>query len=769
MVALSRRRTEIVRPTASCEPSLHDLASQYLENRALTLNIAERAGIEPVQNAMLVNRGFKKLPALMIRYFDPLSGASMTYEANGEQRPFLRVRYLGADAARGFTKTKRPQRFAQPKGSPVFAYFAPNPPFNWRAVLTDTAETLVVVEGEVKGLCACAHGIYTIALGGVDSFRNNGVFLPELEAITWRGRHVIVCYDSDISQKPGVQAAEARLAVELKKRGAIVHLARLPNAKDGSKLGLDDAIKQYGTDEVQAFLLETSEASEFETVIDLAPQRLVENLEQLDEVFAASGLPVFQRSGMIVHVAAAGDTNEGDDVRRATDASVIREVSDVACQQLAMHVAKFTKWNERKKAPVPTECPFDLARHYVRKVGGWKLNKLKGVVEAPTIRPDDTVLQTPGYDTQSGILFLPNGEFPPVPDAPSKSDALAGYQKLRRVVRGFEFASSEAESVWIAATMTALVRRALRTAPLFAVSAPVMGAGKTLAADLVSIIATGHEPAVMSQGRSPEEDRKRLLSVLMRGDGVIQIDNCELPIEGDALCAILTSPEWQDRVLGHSEMVRVPTNATFLATGNNLTFHGDMSTRALMCKILPKRERPEERFYDWDARAEARTMRAELVAAILTIIRAYAAAGYPEVEAKTFGRFEEWQALIQRPLLWLGASDPCKTRELVERNDPDREAFARLVYLWSKVFGENPIRTKDISELGIPRVGAIPETRELYDLACELSGGKGRDVFNAVVFGKYLVAKEERLSGGYRLIQGEDKKRKVATWRLWQA
>ena len=137
----------------------------------------------------------------------------------------------------------------------------------------------------------------------------------------------------------------------------------------------------------------------------------------------------------------------------------------------------------------------------------------------------------------------------------------------------------------------------------------------------------------------------------MRGDSLTQIDNCERPIEGDALCTILTSPTWQSRILCRSEMSKVPTNTTFIATGNNLSFKGDMSTRALMCKLLPKSERPEERVYGWNARDETRAQRPQLVAAALTIIRAYRVAGCPEVTMKPFGRFEEWQKMIQAPLL----------------------------------------------------------------------------------------------------------------------
>ncbi len=751
-------------PAPACDRSPEELELEYLAARALTVEVARRAGISPVASATTIHRGYEKQPCLLIPYFDPISGAVLTYTANGEVHEYARIRLLGENPVKGFVKTK-PLRFRQPKGSPVFAYFAAGTGISWQSVLQDKEIPCVITEGEFKGLCACEHGIPTIALGGIDNFKNDGVFLSELEPFIAGGRQIIICPDSDVTEKPGVQAAVRRLTAELRKRGAAVHIALLPNGDDG-KLGLDDAIKTFGAGPVIEFLQQAPPATDFETVIDVAPARLLENLEQLDEAFAASELLLYQRAGHPVHVAEAGSSAHEDSVRRSAHAHVVREVTTPACQQLAMQVAKFTKWNERRKGPVACECPQGLAEHYINRVHGWRLKELRGIVQAPTIRPDGTVLQTPGFDAQSGILYLPNADFPPVPAHPTKADALAALDELRHVVRGFEFASPEAEAVWLAAAITAVVRRSLRTAPMFSFSAPVMGAGKTLAADLLSIIATGHEPAVMSQGGSPEEDRKRLLSVLLRGDSVTQIDNCELPIEGDALCAILTSPEWQDRILGRTEMSKVPTNTTFLATGNNLSFRGDMSTRALMCKLMPKAERPEEREFAWDARAETRAARPRLVVAALTIIRAYIVAGCPVTGRKPFGRFEHWQEVIQDPLLWLGAPDPCKTRELVERNDPDRETFGRLIFLWSKVYGQREVRTKELGDLTMIKAGDPAEKRELYDLACELSGGKGREVFNPVAFGKYLRSKEERLSGGFRLIQGNDKKRKVATWSL---
>jgi hypothetical protein len=89
--------------------------------------------------------------------------------------------------------------------------------------------------------------------------------------------------------------------------------------------------------------------------------------------------------------------------------------------------------------------------------------------------------------------------------------------------------------------LTAVCRKMLRTAPLHGFTAPTMGTGKSLIADVVAMIATGREAPVMSQGSSEEEDEKRLLSVLMQGDPVVVIDNVTRPVTGDALCSILTS------------------------------------------------------------------------------------------------------------------------------------------------------------------------------------------------------------------------------------
>ena len=205
---------------------------------------ASCAGMFAVDDASALCRGFKRLPALVIPYADPQTGAPFTY---GDGKPFLRIRYLKEPPARGFVAAK-PVRYAQPPDSPVFAYFPVVDAFQWSDVLDDVDTSLVIVEGEKKALSGCLAELPTIGLGGVYNFLRDGELLPELQAIEWRSRDVYICFDSDAATNRDIQLAERRLCAELTRRDAKVFIARLPAADDGSKQGLDDYLKAFGAD-----------------------------------------------------------------------------------------------------------------------------------------------------------------------------------------------------------------------------------------------------------------------------------------------------------------------------------------------------------------------------------------------------------------------------------------------------------------------------------------------------------------------------------------
>jgi hypothetical protein len=301
----------------------------------------------------------------------------------------------------------------------------------------------------------------------------------------------------------------------------------------------------------------------------------------------------------------------------------------------------------------------------------WQLPPLLAVVEASTLGPDGTILAAPGYDAATG-LYLDFGAttFPEIPTKPTRDDALLALEQLQDVISEFPFVDKAANAVALAAMLTVLVRRSLRTAPLFLFDAPIMASGKTLLAEVNGILATGRTLPAMSYTADETEERKRITAALASGDSVLLIDNIRQALKGDALCAILTQELWKDRVLGVSQTITLPTCTTWFASGNNVSVAGDLATRVLICRIDPKCERPEEREFErQNLRAHVLENRGQLVRAALTVLRAYVVAGWPPQEVKPFGRFEEWSDLIRSALVWR-CSPPGKTRSASCRSRP---------------------------------------------------------------------------------------------------
>lgn len=416
-------------------------------------------------------------------------------------------------------------------------------------------------------------------------------------------------------------------------------------------------------------------------------------LDEAEAALLASGIPLYQQYGRLVHSIRLDSVQEDEHgVRRRAGALLVREPTSHRLLERMTDAANFVeikvdkKGEEYKRGIAP---PLSFAHHYEGRVGVWRLPVLRGVTETPTLRPDGTVLSADGYDAASGLILDTRGViFPPVPDEPTHGDAVAAMEVLKGVIEGFPFVDDAARSVALSAILTAVCRRAIRTAPLHGFSAPTMGTGKSLLAEVVSMIVTGRAPSVMNQSSSEEEDKKRLLSVLMQGDPVLVIDNITRPVTGEALCSVLTQETWQERRLGANTNQIVNTNALFIANGNNLEFREDMSTRAILCVMDARMERPETRPFDVDLRVEVPRRQGELVAAALTVLRAFVVAGRPGLDKlETFGRFEEWSDLVRGALVWAGEADPCDTRRLVAVGDSAREELVVLVDAWEAAVG----------------------------------------------------------------------------------
>ncbi len=503
--------------------------------------------------------------------------------------------------------------------------------------------------------------------------------------------------------------------------------------------------------------------------IVIAGGKLTDIVEQAQAALLKT-TPIYQRGGVLTR-AIKLDTATGDarDVRREAGSTMLIGVKEpwlieqmARVQQWVRHTAETARKEEHY---TPVDPPAIYARTLLGRAE-WPFPVLRGVVTAPTLARDGRIIERPGYDPASGLLVdCAAGSFPAVVSHPTREDAEDALALLQHPLRSFPFVDAAAKSVALSALLTALVRVNLRTAPLHGFDAPTAGTGKSLLAEMAGLLAMGFRPPALSQGKTAEEDEKRLATVLFAGDPVIHIDNCEQPIAGDFLCSMLTQEVVQARILGLSERRVLPSTALVIASGNNLTFAGDTSRRAVVCRLDAKVERPDTRTFDFDCHAEVLAARPELVIAGLTILRAYHIAGRPQ-KLTPMGSFSDWE-WIRGALVWLHCADPADTRSTILDNDTEREELIDVMDLWLRARGTTATSVAGINAAAeaspkehepLP-LADITLRNKLIEVAC-----KGK--WSAKSVGWWLRGHKDRVIAGRCFRSGQHKGRSGQEWHL---
>lgn len=426
---------------------------------------------------------------------------------------------------------------------------------------------------------------------------------------------------------------------------------------------------------------------------------------------------------------------QGENVDRPDGTVIIATLSDVALVETLTRHATFAKWDARADKYVPCDCPTEVARMILANKGhGWTVPRLRAIISAPTLRHDGTVLSTPGYDNATGLLLVGDRIWRQVPENPSKRDAAKALDVLVEPIDGFPFVDNSDRAAALALLITSVMRPSLRTVPMFTVTAPAAGTGKSLLVDIAAILATGRKAAVVTPTQDEAELEKRIGAAALAGDQIISLDNVTHILRSDQLCQLLTQEEVQVRVLGASKNVRIPSTALICATGNNLSIHGDLNRRSVRIRLDAKCERPDERRFDRDATGVALRKRSELVAAALTIIRAYLSAGAPS-QASPMGSFEDWSDTVRSALIWLGMGDCRGDVDAMRADDPEKAELAEIM----DALPTGRFTVREVAH----SVSESPELREVF------AGFVGRNgVFATKSFGRYLARFRGTIVGG---------------------
>jgi putative DNA primase/helicase len=224
--------------------------------------------------------------------------------------------------------------------------------------------------------------------------------------------------------------------------------------------------------------------------------------------------------------------------------------------------------------------------------------------------------------------------------------------------------------------------------------------------DLASVIATDRLCPVAYFGESVEELDKKLTGLLLGGVPLISIDNVRRQLDSDLLCQACERPLLELRRLGKSDTFTTPNGACMFSTGNNLLLSGEMIRRALLSTLDAGVERPEQRTFRGDPIAAVQANRGLYIAAVLTIIRAYLAAGRP-AEQTPLGSYAAWCKLVREPLIWLGKADPVASQEVVRQTDPVLGTLLEVMQGWERVIGlfvpKTTLAVKTLVSNGLPR------------------------------------------------------------------
>jgi hypothetical protein len=393
--------------------------------------------------------------------------------------------------------------------------------------------------------------------------------------------------------------------------------------------------------------------------------------------------------------------------------------------------------------------------------GSWTvLRPLDAIARAPFLRDNGSICDTPGYDARSRTLYVPSIEFPPIPEAPTRADALAALARLREPFNEFPWKEAASESAFISHILAEASRLAMERCPMYFYDAPMAGTGKSTLQEMAARIVHGTEPAMRPWVADEDELRKSMYACLMAGDRSIWFDNLPdgIKVRSSVLEAFLTSAVWKDRKLGESVTSSIPNKTVLVASGNNLTPVSALARRSLVIRLDANTEHLRERTFKIEnPRRYVMEHRAQLLVDALTIIKAYITLRTFVKMPVTLPSFESWSQLAREPLIWLGMVDPVIT-QLNETDDETKNIGPIFEKLISN-FGEKTFTAGDMARI----VGSLSDERnELSDALMQMGCSEPN---NPIKVGYWLRASKDKIGGGWKLVHDGHNKFGVR-WKL---
>lgn len=495
------------------------------------------------------------------------------------------------------------------------------------------------------------------------------------------------------------------------------------------------------------FILERAPA-----ILKIQPGELPEQVDALVQIFQKDG-DLFERAGSVVHV----DHNQR-----------IVQAKQPWLAVRAQRSVRFERFDKKEGAWLPTRCPTEVTSGILTFASRYRLPALSAVRDAATMDLSGRIVDAPGFDEATGILIICNdpNAWPPIVRAPNRAQLRVAFQKLWTPFAEFPYSSPADASAALAAVLTTAVRAILPTAPAFGFSATAPGTGKTLLAQSIGSLYSGVEPAVNAPITQEDEWRKALFAAALGGAMTYLLDNAEHSIESSSLAAAITAGKIADRVLGESRNEAVDHRMMIMATGNGLRLIGDLNRRFFVSRLDAHIEASHivSRKFDLNPLEYCKNHRVEMNAAALTLMRGYAAAGFPRV-CDGLASFDDWNKLVRSTIIWLinegiaeGYVDPVEALQRETSNDPDTELLMALMQVVEAGRGiSQRFTVRDLIYEG-------NNGNDLEFILLEIAGDSGR--INSKRLGHWLNAREGRIVNGMSLVKDGKHRTGIVQWKI---
>ena len=275
--------------------------------------------------------------------------------------------------------------------------------------------------------------------------------------------------------------------------------------------------------------------------------------------------------------------------------------------------------------------------------------------------------------------------------------------------------------------------------------------------------------------RDEEEVRKKILAALRGGQPAILFDNIRGQFGSSAIEAMLTAQVYNDRMLGSTRMLALPTTALVLFSGNNFRPAGDLWRRLLTARIDAKMEAPERRSFDLHPVEHCRDNRQEIVAATLTLLRGFVAANSPRATSDRLASFEAWDDRVRQAVIWLGlqemlpvsVGDPADAMERAKRDEPEHQKLAALLTIAHQLMGDRRWRVADLVRVSEEAVAAPTTCGEqvvvLREALEEIAGERGK--INPRILGRWIEKQADRRCDGL-WAERAGVRHKTTLWRV---